>query len=255
MSLLRTRHDGGGRGERERWLDGLEQLRAATTRGDRSEWTGERLERLARWVSEWGEVISARQRALARRALADIKACVLDPARLPDPELWRALGSQRDPLLEGLMQAGDEEVDLLLESLGEDPPLVDDGAEPEDGLGTLREPLTPSTGRQEFRVLMKGDLQAGLLSDVIQMFAQNNETGRLVVQSGEGGGAVYFDTGRIVDATYGSDTGEPAFHRVMRLTRGRFSYERGVRATHTRIACSVQHLILDALRVIDEATR
>ncbi|MEM9456460.1 MAG: DUF4388 domain-containing protein [Myxococcota bacterium] len=233
----------------------------------RDELSEQRLGALRRWVGSWDDVPDRPQRELARRILADIKACVLDPERTPDRELWRTLSTDGeilpDPhrvlkgraLLEEFAQSEDDELDRLLATLGGDDELEGNEGTPDDALGTLREPLVRAGQGEPTQVLMKGDLQAGLLTDVIQMFAQNNETGRLSVLSEAGAGAVFFDEGRIVDAIYGHEEGEAAFYRVMQLTRGRFSYERGIQSNEARIRCSVQHLILDALRVMDESTR
>ena len=40
----------------------------------------------------------------------------------------------------------------------------------------------------------------------------------------------------------------------MHIREGRFSYQRGVQAPEVRIYRSAQHLIMDTLRMIDEAS-
>jgi hypothetical protein len=139
-------------------------------------------------------------------------------------------------------------------------------------LGTLREPIgvpTRKAGSDDAdgkatapvgaagaaaRVLMKGELQPGLLADLIQLFSQNTETGRLVVEATDGEASVFFKDGRIVDASFSDDVGEKAFFRTMLVQRGRFSYQRGAEAAQVRIQRSAQHLIMDTLRLIDEAS-
>jgi hypothetical protein len=134
---------------------------------------------------------------------------------------------------------------------------------PTDDLGTLREPLlqragaagapgAPATDGPDARVLMKGELQPGLLSDIIQLFAQNSETGRLYIEGVDRVASIYLTDGAIVNAQCDDVEGERAFFEAMNISKGRFSYQRGVRATDIRINRTAQHLIMEALRLIDE---
>lgn len=121
-----------------------------------------------------------------------------------------------------------------------------------DGLGTLREPLADG---DKSRVLMKGELTAGLLADLIQLFAQNLESGCLVLEASDGTSAsVYLKEGTIADAACGADVGEKAFFSAMSIQEGRFVYRRGVEPPCHRIQRSAQHLIMDTLRMMDEAS-
>jgi hypothetical protein len=127
-----------------------------------------------------------------------------------------------------------------------------------DELGTLREPIPSATSgvapTTAARVLMKGELQPGLVTDLLQLFAQNAETGRLVLEGKTTLASVFFREGRITDAECEEDGGEKAFFRAMLIRDGRFSYERGVETPTPRIFRSAQHLIMDTLRLIDEAS-
>jgi hypothetical protein len=101
--------------------------------------------------------------------------------------------------------------------------------------------------------MMKGELQPGLLADLVQIFAQNQETGRLVIEGGDGIPAVvHFKKGRIADAECGGESGERGFFHAMLIQEGRFSYQRGVEVPEERIFRSAHHLIMDTLRLIDE---
>jgi hypothetical protein len=153
-------------------------------------------------------------------------------------------------LMATLADADDGDLDQLVESVGKIQKVA-----PTDALGTLREPIVGMRKPEaSARVLMKGELHPGLLSDLMQLFAQNTETGRLVIEGGGTVANVYFAEGKIVDAECGKETGEKAFFLAMLVREGRFSYQRGVEAPAPRIFRSAQHLIMDTLRLMDEST-
>jgi len=206
--------------------------------------------------------------SLFKRGIAEVRACVVDPERGVTDELvtelegaLSAVRSRRelDPVtasvddpLDGFVDSDDEDLEALLAGIDEDAPEPAESEKPEDRLGTLREPLLPAESGASVQVLMKGELQPGLLSDLIQMFAQNSETGRLVILGEDERGEVFFDRGTIVDAAAAGKSGEEGFYGVMRIQKGRFAYERGVRAPTKRIFRSAQHLIMETLRLHDE---
>lgn len=190
---------------------------------------------------------------LLGQGIREIGACMHDPLRRPDPALLARLTPRVEvidaraeveaELLGALLSADDTEVEAALDVWGAS--LVVD-----DGLGTLSEPLkrAASSGR----VLMKGELEPGLLGDLIQLFAQNKETGRLVVDGPGGEGCADFRQGAIVDAAFGSLQGEPAFIELVAVTRGRFFWQRGIEPRRQTIERSTAHLLMDALRMLDE---
>ncbi len=97
---------------------------------------------------------------------------------------------------------------------------------------------------------------AGLsLADVVQMNAMNRFSGGLRVESGGQGGGFWFVEGRIVHAEAGELLGEPAFHAMMRWRGGNFSFEPAARAEAHTVAHSVQFLLIEAHRLMDEAGR
>jgi hypothetical protein len=200
---------------------------------------------------------------LIGRTLAQVRQCVMDRSISCEPTLVgdleamchritpaRAPADDALSLLASLGDAGDEDLDALLDSVGKI-----ERAAPRDELGTLREPIT-GMRRPEgaARVLMKGELHPGLLSDLIQLFAQNMETGRLVIDGDGTVANVYFKDGKIVDAECGAETGEKAFFLSMLVREGRFSYQRSVEAPAVRIFRTAQHLIMDTLRLMDESS-
>jgi len=244
---------------------------------------------------------------LLGRAFAELKACIVDPGRAPDPGLLQRLQeraaevvpggaptvngsgpsgtnghagpgfssatpgfasvaegdaaaadsptSEAAPLdgdafalLQGFASGDDDELSALLDTVD----ARDASGQSErlkDELGTLRE----NEDSHEGRVFMKGELQPGLLSDLIQLFAQNRETGRLLIESTQGKASLFLAEGQIVDAECGGEVGEKGFYNLMQIREGRFSYQRGIQSQNVRIYRKTQHLIMDTLRLIDES--
>jgi hypothetical protein len=201
--------------------------------------------------------------SLMARVLAEVKGCLEHPERVVSSTLFAEMDGLLDgaekareawasDLLADIGSAGDAELDALTSAVKALEPMA-----PRDELGTLREPLNRSgvgKGGAPARVLMKGELHPGLLADLIQLFAQNTETGLLLIDGAEARASIYFKDGVIVDTLCGDDSGEKGFFRSMHIREGRFSYQRGVEAENVRIFRSAQHLIMDTLRMMDEAS-
>jgi hypothetical protein len=187
--------------------------------------------------------VAERGRALDRR--------VLDEAQATIARLESARDEWASAVLDGLGSAADDDLGAFAESVSSMR-----RAPARDELGTLREPL--ASGRKSSpdvpgpRVLMKGELGPGLLADLVQLFAQNAETGLFVIETKDGPASIYFRAGAVIDAECGDDVGERAFFRVMAIRQGRFSYQRGIEAENDRIRRSAQHLIMESLRLMDE---
>jgi hypothetical protein len=238
----------------------LEQTLARRRRGDLLPAVGLLLRVLEIVVAEERE---AELNALIVRVLSEVKTCIDDRSRAVSSSLF----VEMDALLEGAEQARDDWASDVLADLGS---ADDDQLEalssavkalepmsPRDELGTLREPLNRSAaggGGAAARVLMKGELHPGLLADLIQLFAQNTETGLLLIEGKGSRASIYFKDGVIVDTLCGEDIGEKGFFRSMHIREGRFSYQRGVEAETVRIFRTAQHLIMDTLRMMDEAS-
>lgn len=184
------------------------------------------------------------------------------PAVAPQPEVGAAASAvekrttrvppPQEAMRVQLATSSENELDMILSTL--EGPTADESSL-QDELGTLREPLggkkaASATGA---RVLMKGELHPGLLGDLVQLFTQNKETGQLVIEADEQRADIYFAEGHVCEATCRGEHGEKAFFHAMCLQKGRFSYQRGVAAPVQRIKRKTQHLIMDTLRLIDEA--
>lgn len=235
-------------------LKKMRELFDATTRGQVDQQVGAQL--LSQSISEIKSCLAGKRSVTDLPFVADIRALLEAPVvssrttsneiRLtPDQEAWGA---------SALAQFGDEslDVDSLMSALSVPTPKA--VARSNDELGTLREPIVNMQAQSgaDHRVLMKGELQPGLLSDIIQLFAQNAETGTLTVEGGARVATIFFAAGQIVDAICGEANGERGFFEAINITKGRFAYQRGVQSPEIRIFRSAQHLIMDTLRMLDE---
>ncbi|GEJ57264.1 DUF4388 domain-containing protein [Anaeromyxobacter diazotrophicus] len=94
---------------------------------------------------------------------------------------------------------------------------------------------------------------AGLgLSDLLQLNAQNRFSGCFRIEHEGALGVIFFRDGEIVHAERGELVGEEAFREILAWPRGRFSVEPNVVAARRTLHKSCEHLLIDALRVVDE---
>jgi predicted regulator of Ras-like GTPase activity (Roadblock/LC7/MglB family) len=94
---------------------------------------------------------------------------------------------------------------------------------------------------------------AGLgLSDLVQINAQNRFSGCFRIEYEQQLGVIFFRDGEIVHAERGELVGEEAFREILVWPRGRFSAEPNVVAARRTIQKSCEHLLLEAVRVVDE---
>jgi len=94
---------------------------------------------------------------------------------------------------------------------------------------------------------------AGLgLSDLLQLNVQNRFSGCFRIEHEQELGVIFFRDGEIVHAEKGELVGEHAFREILAWPRGRFSAEPNVVAARRTIQKSCEHLLLEALRVVDE---
>jgi CheY-like chemotaxis protein len=106
----------------------------------------------------------------------------------------------------------------------------------------------------------EGSLDAVDLAEVTQVVALGRKTGRLVVSTGSGEGAIFFESGRMTHAEFGGRTGEGAFGMILavsqRAPHGRFRFSRMEPAEVVQgprtVSRSVEQLLLSIAVRIDE---
>ena len=102
---------------------------------------------------------------------------------------------------------------------------------------------------------VSGSLQEMALPDVIQILANGRKSGRLQVSSGPLHGEMVFQGGSIHDASFGDLRGAEAVYGILRLTDGDFALEPDDTPVADAIGIPTHHLLLEAMRRLDEEQR
>jgi response regulator RpfG family c-di-GMP phosphodiesterase len=102
---------------------------------------------------------------------------------------------------------------------------------------------------------VSGSLQEMSLPDVIQILANGRKSGRLQVSSGSLEGEMMFQDGSIHDATFGDLRGADAVYGILRLTEGDFALVPDDTPLEDAIGIPTHHLLLEAMRRLDEEQR
>jgi tetratricopeptide (TPR) repeat protein len=111
-----------------------------------------------------------------------------------------------------------------------------------------------SHGKSEY-IALKGDLSEIGLLDVIQILDNAQKSGKLLICSEGLDGVIFFNSGRIVNASYQKKTGEQAMHALVGVKGGTFDYQPSDKAFEMVINNSNTNLLLEGLRLLDEANR
>jgi tetratricopeptide (TPR) repeat protein len=102
---------------------------------------------------------------------------------------------------------------------------------------------------------LKGDLSEISLLDIVQILDTSQKSGRLVVHSEGCEGTIFFNSGKIVDAVYRDRRGEPAMYALVAVKGGSFVYKPSSVSFEVVITTSNTNVILEGLRLLDEANR
>jgi tetratricopeptide (TPR) repeat protein len=102
---------------------------------------------------------------------------------------------------------------------------------------------------------LQGDLSEIGLLDVIQILDNCQKTGKLLVSSEGQAGTILFNVGRIVNAIYQEKAGEHAMYALVAVKGGTFEYQPSATAFDVVIHNSNTNLLLEGLRLLDEANR
>jgi len=102
---------------------------------------------------------------------------------------------------------------------------------------------------------IEGALAQLSLPDLLQTLALARRTGRVSLRRGAERGEVDLVEGRAVDARTGAAGGEKALFRLLAWSEGTFSFQPGPPASEERIPRSMDELLLDGARQLDECRR
>lgn len=108
---------------------------------------------------------------------------------------------------------------------------------------------------KEERKGFEGQLSDLLLTDVIQMKCLGKSSSSLAIKSGARDGKIFFKDGKIVHAETGDSTGEDAFYQILSWPEGTFSSARADTPPKTTIEKDWQFLVMEGLRIADEASK
>ena len=102
---------------------------------------------------------------------------------------------------------------------------------------------------------VSGSLQEMALPDVMQILGNGRKSGLLKVSSGTLQGVLMFQDGSIHDARFGDLGGAEAVYGILRLMEGDFALEPDTTPVEDVIGIPTHHLLLEAMRRIDEEQR
>ncbi len=102
---------------------------------------------------------------------------------------------------------------------------------------------------------VSGSLQEMALPDLIQIVANGRKSGNLKVSNGASKGELMFQDGSIHDARFGELIGAEAVYGVLRLTEGDFTLEPQTSPVEDVVGIPTHHLLLEAMRRLDEEQR
>jgi DNA-binding response OmpR family regulator len=102
---------------------------------------------------------------------------------------------------------------------------------------------------------VSGSLQEMALPDLIQIIANGHKNGIPKVRNGTSQGELMSQDGSIHDARLGERSGAEAVYGVLRLTDGDFRLEPQTALVPDVIGLPTRHLLLDAMRRLDEEQR
>lgn len=100
---------------------------------------------------------------------------------------------------------------------------------------------------------IKGSLDQLGIPDLLQLFGLNSKSGTLVLNRGAERGSVLLENGQIVNARVGRVDGEKALYRLLLWSSGTFRFSPGDVAGPAKISAPTDHLIMEGLRLGDEA--
>jgi len=122
-------------------------------------------------------------------------------------------------------------------------------------LSATTTPQAPAAATVSSAVALRGDLSEIGLLDVIQILDNCQKTGQLQVSSEGQAGTIFFNVGRIVNAIYQEKAGEQAMYALVAVKGGAFEYQPSSTAFDVVIHNSNTNLLLEGLRLLDEANR
>jgi CheY-like chemotaxis protein len=98
-----------------------------------------------------------------------------------------------------------------------------------------------------------GEVAVDELTELVQLLCAAGTSGVLRIDHGEERGTIGFERGAIVDAEISGVHGVPQFQRMLKWTGGVFALDRNARASQRSISVPTMQLLLEGVRLLDEA--
>ena len=117
-----------------------------------------------------------------------------------------------------------------------------------------RESARRGLGLKRAKRGVTGQLDNMGLPDIVQTLTIGMKTALVVMDQGDLSGRIWFRDGAVVHAKFGELSGEPAFHALARWKTGTFAIEHGVKTRRTTIECDPMFLVIESMRLMDEAS-
>jgi hypothetical protein len=99
-----------------------------------------------------------------------------------------------------------------------------------------------------------GNLKDLKLANIVQLNCMEKNEALFTVEHFNTVGKIYFAEGNIVHALYGQVEGEEAVYKILQIKEGAFKVESGVPPPKRTINNSWSNVLLEGMRLIDEAT-
>lgn len=100
---------------------------------------------------------------------------------------------------------------------------------------------------------LSGSIKDVGLTEVVQILGQSRKTGCLRVVSKSRVGEAYFEEGSVVHAAFGATEGEEAVYAILALEDGDFKFDGNAKPLKRSMKASVEALLLEGMRRLDEA--
>ena len=117
-----------------------------------------------------------------------------------------------------------------------------------------RESARRGEGLKRAKRGVTGQLENLGLPDIVQTLTIGMKTALVAISQDDESGRIWFRDGAVVHAKCGELPGEAAFHAMARWKTGEFAIEHGVKSRRTTIECDSMFLVMEAMRLMDEAT-
>jgi CheY-like chemotaxis protein len=101
--------------------------------------------------------------------------------------------------------------------------------------------------------VLEGRLEEMNVLDLFQMLEQGAKSGMLTLSKGNERCNVYFENGQVYDAVFGKTVGDDAVYKVVEWSEGSFEVDFSGKSKERRTTRSTQGLLMEGLRLADEA--